>query len=75
MRARNTEGSEKTERRRGLQLAGNSGANGAIGDTLLVQNPTSKKTLQAVVTGPGLASIGPAADQARALGRSQIALR
>ncbi|HPA37483.1 MAG TPA: flagellar basal body P-ring formation chaperone FlgA [Phenylobacterium sp.] len=58
-----------------LSIQGKALANGAIGDTLLVQNPTSKKTLQAVVTGPGLASIGPAADQARALGRSQIALR
>ncbi len=58
-----------------LSIQGKALANGAIGDTLLVQNPTSKKTLQAVVTGPGQASIGPAADQARALGRSQIALR
>lgn len=58
-----------------LSIQGKALANGAIGEPLLVQNPTSKKTLQAVVTGPGLAAIGPGADQMRAAGRSQIALR
>lgn len=57
-----------------LAIQGKALANGALGDTLLVMNPTSKKTLQAVVTGPGQAAIGPGADQTRA-SRSQIALR
>ena len=31
---------------------------GALGDTVNVINPSSKKTLQAVVTGPGRVSVG-----------------
>ncbi|TDR88904.1 flagellar basal body P-ring formation chaperone FlgA [Enterovirga rhinocerotis] len=34
---------------------------GSLGETIAVVNPHSKKTLQAIVTGPGRVSVGPAA--------------
>lgn len=48
-----------------LSMQGKAMGQAAVGDTLSVQNPTSKKVIQAVVTGPGQAVVGPQADQFR----------
>ncbi len=58
-----------------LAMEGKALGAAAIGDTLMVLNPSSKKTLQATASGPGQAVIGPQADLMRTPGRSQIALR
>ena len=50
-----------------LTLTAKAMAGAAVGDSLAVQNPTSKKVIQAVV--------GPAADRLRTLSRPQYALR
>jgi flagella basal body P-ring formation protein FlgA len=62
---------------RGISLAlqGRALAPGGIGDQINVQNPASKKIIQAVVTGPGAAAVGPAADQLRLSHPSRYALR
>ncbi|RAK58035.1 flagellar basal body P-ring formation chaperone FlgA [Phenylobacterium deserti] len=44
-----------------LSLQGKAMTAGAVGEAISVQNPASKKILQAVVTGPGQAAVGPAA--------------
>lgn len=41
-----------------LSLRAKAGEAGALGDTVTVVNPQSKKTLQATVTGPGRVSVG-----------------
>jgi flagella basal body P-ring formation protein FlgA len=46
-----------------LSMQGKAMGTGGVGDTLAVQNPTSKKVIQTVVTGPGQAVVGPEADQ------------
>jgi len=46
-----------------LSMQGKAMGQGAVGDVLAVQNPTSKKVIQAIVTGPGQAVVGPQADQ------------
>jgi len=46
-----------------LALQGKALAAGAIGEPLAVQNTNSKKTIQAVITGPDQAAVGPEADR------------
>lgn len=53
-----------------LSMQGKAMGQAGVGDTLSVQNPVSKKVVQAVVIGPGQAVVGPAADQAKTLARS-----
>jgi len=60
-----------------LALQGKALAGAGVGETLNVENPGSKKIIQAVVTGPGQAVVGPAAAELRATrsSTSRIALR
>jgi flagella basal body P-ring formation protein FlgA len=58
-----------------LTLQGRASASAAVGDTLAVVNPASKKTVQALVTGPGQALVGPAADRFQAARHPRYALR
>ena len=46
-----------------VSLQGKAMAAAGVGEPLAVQNTTSKKVVQALVTGPGQAVVGPAADQ------------
>ena len=46
-----------------LALQAKALSGGAVGETINVQNVTSKKTVAAVVTGPGQAAVGPAAEE------------
>ncbi len=48
-----------------LTLSGPAQKDGAVGDVIQVQNPSSKKMIDAVVTGPGSAVSGQAAAQLR----------
>lgn len=48
-----------------LTLSGPAQKDGAVGDVIQVQNPSSKKMIDAVVTGPGRAVSGQAAAQIR----------
>src|SRR5205085_1554675 len=57
-----------------LSLTGKALNGAAVGETLNVQNTASKKTIQALVTGPGQAVIGPGADSLKAAIPSRYAL-
>jgi flagella basal body P-ring formation protein FlgA len=58
-----------------LSLQAKALAAGAVGETISAQNVTSKKTVQAVVSGPGQALVGPAAEALRLTAPTRIALR
>jgi flagella basal body P-ring formation protein FlgA len=58
-----------------LSLQGKAMGAGAVGEVLNVQNTASKKVIQAVVTGPGQAVVGPAATRLKAAGPARYALR
>jgi flagellar basal body P-ring formation protein FlgA len=58
-----------------LSLQGKALGSAGAGETLNVENTVSKKTIQAVVTGPGLAVVGPQADELRAARSTRIASR
>ena len=58
-----------------LSLEGKAMSAAGVGELLNVQNTASKKIIQAVVTGPGQAVVGPAAATLKAAGPSRYALR
>ena len=49
-----------------LSLTGRAMADAAVGDTVTVLNPASKKPIDATASGPGRAVVGPAAEALRA---------
>ncbi|UDF02754.1 flagellar basal body P-ring formation chaperone FlgA [Asticcacaulis sp. AND118] len=48
-----------------LSMTGAAQKDGAVGDVIMVQNPQSKKLIEAVVTGPGSAATGETAQRLR----------
>jgi len=58
-----------------VALQGKATANAAVGESFAVQNPASKKIVQAVAVGPGQALTGPAADRYQAARHPQFASR
>ena len=58
-----------------LALQAKALSGGAVGETINVQNVTSKKTVQAVVVGPGQAAVGPEAEALKLSRSSRYALR
>ncbi len=58
-----------------LALQAKALSGGAVGETINVQNVTSKKTVQAVVTGPGQAAVGPEAERLKLAHSTRYALR
>ncbi|MDI7773797.1 flagellar basal body P-ring formation chaperone FlgA [Asticcacaulis sp. EMRT-3] len=48
-----------------LTMSGQAEKDGAVGDLIQIQNTSSKKSIDAVITGPGTAVAGPAADTLR----------
>lgn len=58
-----------------LALQAKALSGGAVGETINVQNVTSKKTVTAVVTGPGQAAVGPGAAELKLARASRYALR
>ena len=58
-----------------LSLQAKAVSGGGVGETINVQNTSSKKIVQAVVVGPGQAAVGPAADQLKLNRSTRVALR
>jgi flagella basal body P-ring formation protein FlgA len=58
-----------------LALQAKALSGGAVGETINVQNVTSKKTVAAVVTGPGSAAVGPAAEELKLTRSTRYASR
>ena len=58
-----------------LSLQGKAMAAGGVGDTITVQNTASKRIVQALVSGPGQAVVGPAADQLKVSRATRFAAR
>lgn len=58
-----------------LQLHAKALSGGGLGDSINVQNVSSKKIVIAVVSGPGQAMVGPAADQMKLNRSTRYALR
>ncbi|HLZ73683.1 flagellar basal body P-ring formation chaperone FlgA [Phenylobacterium sp.] len=58
-----------------LTLEGKAMASAGIGETLAVMNTQSKKIVQAVVSGPGQAVVGPGADQMKSARSLRYAAR
>lgn len=58
-----------------LTLQARALANAAVGQSFNVQNPASKKIIEAVATAPGQAVTGPDAQRLKAAGSSQYAAR
>jgi len=58
-----------------LTLEGKAMGPAGVGDTLAVQNTLSKKIIATIVTGPGQAVVGPAADQMKASRSLRYAVR
>lgn len=58
-----------------LSLQGKAMAAGGVGETIAVLNTSSKKSIQAVITGPGQAVVGPAADGLKSIHPTRYAVR
>lgn len=58
-----------------LALQAKALSGGGVGETINVQNVTSKKTIQAVVMGPGQAVVGPQAEQLKLNRYARVATR
>ncbi|MFI4964490.1 MAG: flagellar basal body P-ring formation chaperone FlgA [Caulobacterales bacterium] len=58
-----------------LSLDGKAMGSAGVGETLAVQNTLSKKVVQTVVTGPGQAVVGPAAEQMKSAHSLRYAAR
>jgi flagella basal body P-ring formation protein FlgA len=58
-----------------LSLQGRAMSAAAVGQTFNVQNPVSKKLIEAVATAPGQAVTGPEAQRLKAAGPAQYAAR
>lgn len=58
-----------------LALQGKAMTTGGVGETVSVQNTTSRKIFQALVTGPGQAVVGPGADAMKSARPARYAVR